>query len=429
MTIIIVPPEKNRLDEREVSDFIASDQCDSSVRDWLKHILKLSQVNAYNEIPDRFILKNLLKQSRLFTDLDSLIKETGCSAKKISKAISAHNHNHRATEGNCLSLLPEAIAQWEGPCQFTHLFLVLSYSHDTEVKRVFNQEMITTEAVLKAHMKMTQDKLLRQGLFITKEIVELVVSVLFWIVILKQFVGDIRLIPSESMVPTLLVDDRVIVDRLTTFFTAPKRGDILVFYPPDGQTQLGQDPISLLMRWTGFSALVYPRDSLKDRAFIKRLIGLPGDRIQVVADKGVLINGKLLNEPYVNEIAKHTCTRAIGNYFDYISYDNQNRLTINGNPWQDELLPLTSKSVSQVHLQADGYKYYCGEVTVPQGHYFMMGDNRNQSSDSRIWGFADAHRVVGKAVLRIWPLNRFGLLDPKRSSWDNNGYQQVSKSP
>ena len=120
------------------------------------------------------------------------------------------------------------------------------------------------------------------------------------------------------------------------------------------------------MRITGFSGLVYKKEDNVDIAYIKRLIGLPGDKVEVRPNVGVFVNGKQLYEPYVNEIAD-TCT----------------------------------------FMQPP----YCGTVTVPEGEYYMMGDNRNLSWDSRYWGFEKQSRIIGRAVFRLWPLNRVGLLE------------------
>ena len=120
------------------------------------------------------------------------------------------------------------------------------------------------------------------------------------------------------------------------------------------------------MRITGFSGLIYKKEDNVDVAYIKWLIGQPGDIVDVRPEVGVFVNGQKLNEPYVNEIAA-TCT----------------------------LMRPTP---------------YCGPVRVPPHMYYMMGDNRNLSLDSRYWGFAREDRVIGRAVFRIWPLNRIGLL-------------------
>jgi signal peptidase I len=139
---------------------------------------------------------------------------------------------------------------------------------------------------------------------------------------------------------------------------------VLVFYPP--MTELRKDPVSLFLRLTGFSGLIYKKEDNIDVAYIKRLIGLPGDTVEVKPGVGVFVNGQKLDEPYVNEIA-NTCTFA-----------------------RPEPI--------------------CEPVKVPPDSYYMMGDNRNLSLDSRYWGFAQEERVIGRAVFRIWPLNRTGPL-------------------
>jgi signal peptidase I len=98
-------------------------------------------------------------------------------------------------------------------------------------------------------------------------------------------------------------------------------------------------------------------DQQKD--FIKRLIGLPGERIEVHSYDGVYINGVKLNEPYIGP------------------------------------------------LQTPDYDY--GPAEVPPGHYFVMGDNRRDSNDSHRWGFLDRHNVLGRAMVIFWPPQRIAL--------------------
>lgn len=148
------------------------------------------------------------------------------------------------------------------------------------------------------------------------------------------------------MHPGLLESDRLLVEVVSKRFGLFHRGDILVFYrPQDEAPHFGQ----LMLATFG---LHY------DNALIKRVIGEPGDTIEVIPNVGVKINGRLLDEPYVAE-------PAIGHF---------------------------------------------GPVTVPPNCYFMMGDNRNNSADSRIWGFLPAENVVGRAVVRFYPFGRMGLV-------------------
>lgn len=189
---------------------------------------------------------------------------------------------------------------------------------------------------------------------ILKEVIETVVFVVVMVIIIRFFIGEIRWIPSASMQPTLVEGDRVFVERFSRFYSAPKRGDIMVFYPPSEDIPV--DTFSVFRRLTGFAC--------KDVAYIKRVIGLPGDKLEVIQNPdgmyAVKVNGKQLSEPYVK------------NPMDYI--------------------PCSSSM-------------YCGPFTVPEGEYFMMGDNRGNSQDSRFWGFLPKERFIGKATCLFWPVN------------------------
>lgn len=198
---------------------------------------------------------------------------------------------------------------------------------------------------------------------ITKEIISTIVFVLLCVIIIRYFVGELRWIPSGSMRPTILEKDRVFVEKLDYPKKEIKRGDILVFYPPE--TQLSDSPLALFSRLTGIFC--------KDIAYIKRAIGLPGDKFEIKrnSESGeyrVYINNKPLNEPYISSKIEWTYCR-------------------------DDM--------------------YCGPFTIPEGHYFMMGDNRNNSQDSRFWGFLDEKRVIGRANFMFWPIKRINILGDK----------------
>ena len=204
------------------------------------------------------------------------------------------------------------------------------------------------------------------ALYFIREGLEIVLTVIIFLIIIKEGFGELRLIPSESMVPTLQVGDRLFIEKMTRFWRPYQRGDVLVFYPPEPLAVLPHDPVSLFLRSTGFSALVHnTAEDPVDKAFIKRVVGLPGETVQVVNNVGVYIDGRLLDEPFVNEVANHCM--------------------------QD--------------------KSFCQPRKIPEGHYFLMGDNRNNSKDSRTFGFEPKDRIVGRAVFRILPVERIGTLD------------------
>ena len=188
-----------------------------------------------------------------------------------------------------------------------------------------------------------------------KETVETIVIVLVLVILIRNFLGEPRWIPTASMRPTLIEGDRLIIEKVSGFFSAPKRGDILVFYPPF--ETLKQNP------WAKFTRLVGYFNS--DTAYIKRVIGIPGDKLNYIPGEGIYINGKLLQEPYKKVIYPIQCKPEM----------------------------------------------FCGPLTVPQDSYFMMGDNRSNSQDSRFWGLLPKERIIGKAFFRFWPLNRMGLVE------------------
>ncbi len=193
------------------------------------------------------------------------------------------------------------------------------------------------------------------------EIVETVVFVLVAVIIIRFFICELRWIPSGSMKPTLIEGDRIVVERFSRFKSTPQRGDIMVFYPPS--EKLENTPTKVMARLVGLFC--------KDTAYIKRVIGLPGDKLEIKMDKSgkysVYINDKELNEPYIKS-----------------AYD---------------FSPCTNKDVN------------CGPLIVPQGHYFMMGDNRGDSWDSRYWGTVPQDRFIGEAVYLFWPINRIKKLE------------------
>lgn len=205
-----------------------------------------------------------------------------------------------------------------------------------------------------------------------KELVELLVVTLVLLIVIRWLLAEARYIPSSSMEPTLQINDRLLVEKVSGHLGKPiKRGDILVFYPPPiemGGKDLSNDPLTVLGRWTGLPFLPY------EPAFIKRVIGLPGDHIRVQKGVGVFINDELLDESLY--------TKERPNYDLTVLGDIGGRSSTGGtiNPYEHSKEP----------------------IIVPAGHVFMMGDNRNNSEDSHVWGFLDQRRVIGRACLLFW---------------------------
>ena len=165
-------------------------------------------------------------------------------------------------------------------------------------------------------------------------------------------------IPSASMVPTLEEGQRVLVDRLSSHFSAPKVGQIWVFHPPSGaDMQLASAMCAAPP--APHRACLSARPGQSPNTYIKRVMGGPGDRLEVHGGH-VTRNGKAVAEPYA--------------------------------------------------ARCQGERCELRSFTVPADHYFMMGDNRGDSSDSRFWGPVARHDMIGHAFATYWPVRRIGGL-------------------
>jgi len=168
--------------------------------------------------------------------------------------------------------------------------------------------------------------------YLSEWVVIIVIAFVLSIVI-RTFIIDTRIVPTGSMLPTIQLQDRLIVDRLFYKFSKIERGDIIVFQATE--------------------------NSHEELDLVKRVIGLPGEKVQIKNGK-VYINDKPLYEPYIKE--------------------------------------------------PPDYEY--GPVIVPENSYFMLGDNRTASKDSHVWGFLPEENILGKVWIRYWPLNKIGALTP-----------------
>ncbi len=200
--------------------------------------------------------------------------------------------------------------------------------------------------------------------------------VLLVVLVLRGFIAEPFRIPSGSMIPTLHIGDFILVNKFTYGLRLPvshtkildlgepERGDVVVFR--------------------------YPRNPELD--YIKRVIGVPGDHVEF-RDKKILINGV---EPSYEEVGP---------------YDDGSNPRM-GKPvrFHEDLL-----GVKHDILINPGRRNVSGEVVVPEGHYFVMGDNRDNSNDGRFWGFVPEENLVGRAMV-IWMNWNFdkGNVDFKR---------------
>jgi len=209
--------------------------------------------------------------------------------------------------------------------------------------------------------------------------------VILVVFVIRSFIAEPFKIPSGSMMPTLLAGDYILVNKFTyglrlpvlnTVFldiSQPKRGDVAVFhFPPNPKVD-----------------------------YIKRIIGLPGDRIQYV-DKRLIVNGQALTVTQMEDYSYTKKEQRLGN--DVVVGDVEvtaERFSEKINDVEHEML--THQGVpNHYRFNMIGQKFLKGEeITVPEGHYFAMGDNRDNSSDGRVWGFVPDQNLVGKAFF-IW---------------------------
>ena len=204
---------------------------------------------------------------------------------------------------------------------------------------------------------------------------------------LRSFLFEPFKIPSGSMIPTLLVGDLILVNKFhyglrlpvintkITQGTPPQRGDVMVFrYPPKPSVD-----------------------------YIKRVVGLPGDTVAYL-NKRLTINGKVVVTETVPEFFDEDATRYFSQFEEQL--DNKKHRVLN---YADRSAFVTPMVDFQDHRDSCTYTIEGVTCTVPDGNYFMMGDNRDNSQDSRYWGFVPDKNIVGKAFF-VW----MNFSNPKR---------------
>jgi signal peptidase I len=195
------------------------------------------------------------------------------------------------------------------------------------------------------------------------ELVVIVLIALGLALAVQAFLVKPYRIPSGSMLPTVRINQRVLVDRLGMDFSSPHIGDIVVFHPPknydagcanasEGESESGR---------YGAAACQVAWKQPSSETFIKRVVGLPGDRLSI-QDGHVIRDGRREADSYI------------------------------------------------VRCNGEESCNFPQTITVPRGDYYMMGDNRPDSEDSRFWGPVPRSWIIGKAFLTYWPPDRIGFL-------------------
>lgn len=192
--------------------------------------------------------------------------------------------------------------------------------------------------------------------------------VLVGIISLVRVFVQARYCPSGAMEPTIKIEDRFLTESLSVFTNNLKRGDIVLFYPPKVECP-NIDDVNVSTMLGDITGLpMFPCRPV----FIKRIIGLPGDQIEIKPGSGVLVNGKELTEPYA-PLKAQAALKTMGDIGGKVGSG------IDFHPYPGSLEP----------------------IRVPENMLFMLGDNRPNSQDSRAFGFVKRDRVVGKAWLMM----------------------------
>ncbi len=214
-----------------------------------------------------------------------------------------------------------------------------------------------------------------------RENIEAVVFALAIALFIKTFIVDVYKIPTGSMIPTIEIGDFIVANKFIygakVPFTKkrlpairdPHAGDIVIFLAPY------YDPPNIIIQM--FTPIVYTLTlgfvniDPQPKFYVKRCIGLPGDEIEVI-NKEVYVNGRRLE----------------GWWPEYHA--------------DPEIIPPGDTLMNN--------RDFYGPVIVPEDSYFMMGDNRDQSNDSRFWGFVERYEIFGKSLFRYWPPGRMGRI-------------------
>ncbi|WP_183342464.1 signal peptidase I [Conexibacter arvalis] len=198
----------------------------------------------------------------------------------------------------------------------------------------------------------------------TNKVVELVGIVVFALLLaflIQLFLVKTYRIPSGSMEPTLDIGQRVLVNRIGMRFGEPKVGDIVVFHPPEGADVRPLGACGTSDEGVGTTrpcSVATPGAS--DQTFIKRVVAVGGDTVAIRGGR-VVLNGRVQDEPFIRPCGP------------------------------------------------EGACSFPTAVTVPDGSFYMLGDNRGASDDSRFWGPVKEDQLIGTAFATYWPPNRIGL--------------------
>lgn len=235
------------------------------------------------------------------------------------------------------------------------------------------RDFISKYLHIKIRVRTYKEQLSKTDRSLTYKVVTLTLLILgvLW---LRYSVIEPYKIPSGSMIPTLKIGDHIFVNKLSyglripflgevARWGDPKRGEVVTFYPPMDEGKM----------------------------YVKRLVGVPGDRLRIEDDK-LYINDELINK---SEKEFYPTMNDVGTIIEGIE-TNPDNFTL----YTEDLLGL-KHNVVQLKDRENAYRKFSIEIVVPENSYFFMGDDRDNSADSRMWGFASREAIRGKAMF-IW---------------------------
>ncbi|MGB6129131.1 MAG: signal peptidase I [Psychrilyobacter sp.] len=256
-----------------------------------------------------------------------------------------------------------------------------------------------------------RSKVAKTGVKKTVNFTEAIGSALILVLIIQKFYLGNFMVPTGSMIPTIVPRDRLFGNMVLYKFTEPSREDIIVF----------KEPVQNKVLYT------------------KRLMGLPGETVEVEGQR-LIIDGKKVSERRYSNLGNLGYNQWIvpkkgdklmivpmGNYSDefkerHIDVAKIQKSLLDAPGALSQVLPdvefyingkRTGMILDYIHNEEVLKKLFVGktvEAVIPEDYFLALGDNTDGSSDSRFWGFVAQHRIEGKAFVRFWPLNRIGIL-------------------
>lgn len=233
--------------------------------------------------------------------------------------------------------------------------------------------------------------------------------------IIRPFIVQAFFIPSPSMVPTLIEDDHILVNKFVYRIGEPKRGDVVVFKSPPEARQNEKDFIKRVVAVPGDVVKIKPgyvivgETPYSHRELALQLSGLsgrPGRTTIKLIDDTVYVSGR--------PVSSEEVAAAVGQSKAKVKVV-PGKVYVNGKPLRE---PYTAEDPDEPY--PGGPDFYVDPawvvvdsegdqaVKIPKGKYLVMGDNRNASHDARYWGLLDRSRILGKAMFRFWPIGRMG---------------------